>query len=124
MLYESTRGLLQSILLSLEEGDQALWDDQAESGSACLYEMHQMSGSLYKAYRSDRLNANSRAQFSFPQKLTRAMPHARMMVIAIRHKDRALAIESGKAALAEMNDANPPCPAGGRALPGTARGLR
>jgi hypothetical protein len=107
MLYESTRGLLQSILLSLEGDGQAMWDDHAESGNTCLYEMHQMSGSLHKAYRSDHMNANSRAQSGFPQKLNRAMPHARMMVIAIRNKDRARAIESGKAALAEMNDANP-----------------
>ena len=124
MLYESTRGLLQSILQSLEAGDQARWDDQTESGNACLYEMHQMAGPLYKAYRSDNLNANSRAQVGFPQKLTRAMPHARMMVIAIRHKDRDLAIESGKAALAEMNYNDPPGAAGGRTLPGTTRGLR
>jgi hypothetical protein len=49
MLYESTKGLLQSILLSLETGDDSRWDDQTESGNAILFEMHQMSGSLYKA---------------------------------------------------------------------------
>ena len=65
--------------------------------------MHQMSGPLYKAYRSDSLNANSVAQSSLPGKLNRAMPHVRTMVIAIRHKDRTRALESGKAALAEMN---------------------
>jgi hypothetical protein len=101
MLYDSTRGLLQSILRSLETGDEIAWDDQTESGNACLYEMHQMSGSLYKPYKSDTLNANSRAHL--PEKLNRAMPHVRMMVIAIRHKDQARALESGKAALAEMN---------------------
>jgi hypothetical protein len=103
MLYDSTKGLLQSILRSLETGDEIAWDDQIESGNACLYEMHQMSGSLYKPYKSDSLNANSRAQSSLPEKLNRAMPHVRMMVIAIRHKDQARALESGKAALAEMN---------------------
>jgi hypothetical protein len=103
MLYDSTKSLLQSILRSLETGDETRWDDQTESGNACLYEMHQMSGALYKAYRSDRLNADSLVQSTLPDKLNRAMPHVRTMVIAIRHKDQTRALESGKAALAEMN---------------------
>jgi hypothetical protein len=103
MLYDSTRSLLQSILRSLETGDETGWDDQTESGNACLYEMHQMSEPLYKAYRSDRLNANSLVQSTLPNKLAKAMPHVRTMVIAIRHKDQVRALESGKAALAEMN---------------------
>lgn len=103
MLYDSTKSLLQTILRALETADENRWDDQTESGNACLYEMHQMSGSLYKAYKPDRLNANSLAQSNLPEKLTRAMPHVRTMVIAIRHKDQIHALESGKAALAEMN---------------------
>src|SRR5215467_10476887 len=77
MLYESTKTLLQSILLTLETGDESRWDDQIESGNACLYEMHQMSRPVYKAYRAD---ANSVAQGSLPDKLNRAMPHVRLMV--------------------------------------------
>src|SRR5208282_2564245 len=53
--------------------------------------------------KSDNLNACSNAQGSIPEKLSRAMPHVRTMVIAIRHKDQTRAIESGRAALAEMN---------------------
>jgi hypothetical protein len=105
MLYDSTKSLLQTILRSLETGDENRWDDQTESGNSCLFEMHQMSGSLYKPYKPDRLNANSLAQSNLPEKLTRAIPHVRTMVIAIRHKDRPRALESGKAALAEMNGA-------------------
>jgi len=115
MLYDSTKSLLQSILRSLETVEEAGWDDQTESGNSCLYEMHQMSGSLYTPYKADKLNANSRAQSNFPEQLTRAIPHARTMVIAIRHKDQARALESGKAALAEMNGASPPIPWGSRA---------
>ena len=110
MLYDSTRSLLQGILRSLEIDDQTGWDDQTESCNACLYEMHQMSGALYKAYKSDSLNANSLVQSTLPDKLNRAMPYVRTMVIAIRHKDQTRAIESGKAALSEMNG---PIPAGG-----------
>lgn len=109
MLYDSTKTLLQSILRVLETGDESRWDDQIESGNACLYEMHQMAGPMYKAYRTDSGNANSVAQSSLPEKLYRAMPHVRSMVIAIRHRDRTSALDSGKAALAEMNGARPPC---------------
>jgi len=71
MLYDSTKSLLQSILRSLETVDATGWDDQTESGNACLYEMHQMLGRLYTPFRSDKLNANALAQDSHPEKLTR-----------------------------------------------------
>ena len=103
MLYDSTKSLLQSILQSLQTVDDAGWDDQTESGNACLYEMHQMSGTLFTAYKRDGKNANSLAQTNLPEKLTRAIPHVKKMVIAIRHKDQTLALESGRAALAELN---------------------
>lgn len=103
MLYESTKSLLQTILRSLEAGEDTGWDDQTESGNSCLYEMHQMSGSLYQPYKADRPGGNSRAQSDLAEKLNRAIPHVRTMVIAIRHKDQTRALESGKAALAEMN---------------------
>ncbi len=102
MLYDSTKAVLQSILRSLETNGEIPWDEHTESGNACLYEMHQMSRPLYKAYRTDKQNANSQAQIGFPDKLTKAMPHVRSMVIAIRHKDQTTAVQSGKSALAEM----------------------
>jgi hypothetical protein len=99
--------------------DATGWDDQTESGNACLYEMHQMSRSLYKPYRPDKLNATALAQSTLPEKLTKAIPHVRMMVIAIRHKDQARALESGKAALAEMNGTSASTVSGGRTEPAT-----
>jgi hypothetical protein len=62
MLYDSTKNLLQSILRSLETGDESRWDDLTESGNACRYEMHQMSGSQYKAYKSDKRNPPQRCK--------------------------------------------------------------
>ena len=62
MLYDSTKSLLQSILRSLETVDDTGWDDQVESGNSCLYEMHQMSGSLYAPYKSDGKGTGSLAQ--------------------------------------------------------------
>src|ERR1035438_9046026 len=55
MLYDSTKSVLRSMLRSLETGAETRWDDQTESGNECLYEMHQMSGSLDKAYKSGSL---------------------------------------------------------------------
>ncbi len=97
MLYDSTKTLLRTILQSLERADQTAWDDHVESSKACLYEMHQMSGRLYKAYKTDR-----GSQVTDPEKVNRAIPHVRLMASAIRRRDQAKAIESGRAALAEM----------------------
>jgi len=119
MLYDSTKSLLQSILRSLESVDEAGWDDQTESGNACLYEMHQMSGSLYKAYKPDRLNSKSQAESDLPKKLTKAIPHVRSMVIAIRHRNQIEALENGKAALAEMNGTSASIPSGSQVEPTT-----
>ena len=58
ILYDSTKALLQSILRALEIGDESRWDGQTEDGNTCLYEMHQMSGLQYKAYRIDALNGS------------------------------------------------------------------
>jgi hypothetical protein len=113
MLYDSTKSLLQSILRALETVDDAGWDDQTESGNACLYEMHQMSGALNTPYK----NATLAAQSNFVEWLNRAIPHVRTMMIAIRHKDQIQALESGRAALAELNGTRPSVISGGRTEP-------
>ena len=73
MLYDSTKGLLQNILRSLETPEKLGWDDQVESGKQCLYEMHQMSRPQYKAYRTDGLKSTGVAPVS--TKVSRAIPH-------------------------------------------------
>jgi hypothetical protein len=101
MLQESTKTLLQHILSSLQTPEQAGWDDQIESGNQCLYEMHQMTRPLYRAYRT---TGSDKWPTHIPdaERLKKAMPHVKAMVKAIRRRDRALAVVSGKAALAEM----------------------
>lgn len=89
MLYNSTKTLLQSIVLSLESGDGAEWDDQIESLKSCLYEMHQMS-------------RPSQAYQPVSERLNQAVPHVKSMLSAIRRKDHVSALHSGKAALAAM----------------------
>jgi hypothetical protein len=89
LLYNSTKVLLQSIVQSLESGDTAEWDDQIESLKSCLYEMHQMS-------------RPSHGYQPVSQRLNQAVPHVKSMLSAIRRKDQASALNSGKAALAVM----------------------
>jgi len=101
MLYDSTKVLLRGVVQSLQGSDRVGWDDHVEAGSECLYEMHQMARPLYKGYRTD---GSKRAPALVPvyERAARAIPHVKSMVRAIRSKDRAAAIESGTAALAEM----------------------
>jgi hypothetical protein len=103
MLYDSTKSLLYSILRALEVVDDTGWDDQTESGNSCLYEMPQTAGSLDEASKSERLNHHLHWQCNLPTSLIPAISLVRTMVTAIRHKDQARAVKSGKAALAVMN---------------------
>jgi hypothetical protein len=92
MLYNSTKILLLGILQSLESGDEAVWDDHVESAKECLYEMFQMTGP----------GATASSKPHTCEKLTRAIPHMKLMLRAIRDKDQITAMAHGKAALAEM----------------------
>ena len=101
MLCDSTKTLMRTILHSLDAPDQTGWDDPTEFGNECLYEMHQMTRPSYRAYRT----AGSDKPSHLPDFVVfnRAMPHVKAMMAAIHHKDRTTAVESGNAALAEMN---------------------
>jgi hypothetical protein len=101
MLYDSTKVLLRGILRSLQSTDKEGWDDHVESGGECLYEMHQMARPLYKGYRSDALNRTP-SLVPVYERAARAIPHVKSMVKAIRCKDQAAAVKSGRAALDEM----------------------
>ncbi len=104
MLYDSTKTLLWSILQSLEV-DNAGWEDQMESGKECLYELHQMSHPLYKDLPAGGTSDKVARRAGTSEQARRAIPHVKNMVNAIRRQDRASAVASSKAALAEMNGA-------------------
>jgi hypothetical protein len=101
MLYDSTKGLLNRLLSSVESADQAGWDGPVELGGECLYEMHQMARPLYQGYRLEA-GAGRATASPVSVRAARAIPHVKLMVRAIRRKDRDGAVESGRAALAEM----------------------
>ena len=102
MLQESTKTLLLTIIRSLETAGDAEWDDQNELGKECLYEMHQMTRPTFHAYRMDSSDAKWPTHIPSSAKLSRAMPHVKSMVSAIRRRDQATALGSGKAALAAL----------------------
>ena len=102
MLCDSTKTLMQTILHSLTAPEQTGWDDPIELGNECLYEMHQMTRPSYRAHKvtgSEKWPSHIPDSSAF----NRAMPHVKAMVSAIHRKNRTTAIESGNAALAEMN---------------------
>jgi len=98
MLFESTKTLLRSIVQSLENGDTTVWDDRLESGLQCQYELHQMSRSSTRAYKVGSVPIADRA--------IRAIPHVRSMTIAIRKRNQVAALESGRMAVVELEEAN------------------
>jgi hypothetical protein len=100
MLYDSTKTLIRGMLRDLETIEAVQWDDQAELGRECLYEIHQMTRPQYKGWRADaKGQSKSTPEFA---KATRAIPFIKSMVSAIRRKDQVTAVTSGRAALAEM----------------------
>ena len=101
MLYDSTKALIHGMLQALRSPEQGGWDDHVESGGECLYEIHQMARPRYQGYRADAANRTP-ALVPVYERAARAIPHVKSMVRAIRRKDRAAAVESGAAALAEM----------------------
>jgi len=101
MLYDSTKVFLRTILQALQTSEKIPWDDQVELAVQCSYEIHQMSRPRYQGYRTDAAN---KVPLLVPvsERAARAIPHVKLMVRAIRRKDQFAAVESGKAALAEM----------------------
>ncbi|HLK62391.1 MAG TPA: hypothetical protein VKU19_03070 [Bryobacteraceae bacterium] len=101
MLFESTTILLRSIVHSLEGSSETGWDDRLEAGNQCLYELHQLARSSARNYKAD-----SKAKFPAVapafERAIRAIPHVKSMMRSIRGKDHGAAIESGKAAIGEM----------------------
>jgi hypothetical protein len=64
--------------------------------------MHQMTRPAHQAYRKDDSDARWPTTIPDSEKATRAIPHVKLMMSAMRRRDQATALESAKAALAAM----------------------
>jgi len=104
MLQEAVVDTLQrTVDWLLKENDaQSWWNAHTDHAEICLSEMVRMSQPV-----SDPTKGSSR-RFAFDpprQNVLQAVPHVRNMVAAMRKRDRAAALKSGRAALAEMKTA-------------------
>lgn len=102
MLFESTTVLLRSIVDSLEGGDEIEWEGHLECSNQCVFELFQMSRPERRKYGGHVATVFDRA--------ARAIPNVRLMNRAIRRRDRATAIQYGRAAISEMNGVARPIP--------------
>ena len=102
MLFDSTKLLLRSIVHSLEQGDEAAWEDHQQSAMQCLYELHQTARSASRNYRPD---SNPKYKTVAPSTVgaLQAIPQVKLMAGAIRRKDRPAAVEAGRAAMADLD---------------------
>lgn len=104
MLQEAVVDTLQrTVDWLLKENDaQSWWNAHTDHAEICLSEMVRMSQPV-----SDPTKGSS-GRFAFDplrQNVLQAVPHVRNMVAAMRKRDRAAALKSGRAALAEMKTA-------------------
>jgi len=102
MLYDSTKVLLRTIVQSLETIDESAWEDQFESAKECLFEMYQMNRALSVELRTDGAKKRIPVDNAHCYSLSRAMPHVKCMMTAIRRRDKGSALENGRLALSQM----------------------
>jgi hypothetical protein len=96
MTYSEAKGSLTSILEWLEKDDDAGWEGQIDVGEQCRSEMERMARPNYK--RGNRVSGTP----DHNPNLNRAIPHVRAMLASVRSRNRAAAVEHGKAAVAVM----------------------
>jgi hypothetical protein len=102
MWYGSTKSLLESIVRCLKTEapqDDAEWQAQTDLVQACLAEMVEMSEPTV----NPSMGATSRyVHRPAAEKLNRAMPHVRSMLIAMRDHDRPTALAHGETTLGRL----------------------
>ncbi len=89
---------LKSILEWLDGTDEDGWDRQIDLGEECRSDMERNARPIYAGRRRNQgPQRNPDAQ-----KLNRAIPHVRAMIVAMHNRNRAAALEHGRVALAAM----------------------
>jgi hypothetical protein len=102
MWYGNTKNQLESIVRRLKAEapqDDAEWQAQTELVQSCLAEMVEMSEPIM----NPSIGATSRyVHRPVADKLNRAMPHVRLMLTAMRERDRATALAHGETTLQRL----------------------
>jgi len=100
-MYADSKNSLKSILEWLDGSDHAGWERQIELGEECRSDMERMARPIYGGARkgSHQFGPERNPDAG---KLNRAIPHVRAMLTAMRNRNRAAALEHGRAAVAVM----------------------
>ena len=102
MWYGSTKNLLESVVRWLHTEhppDDAGWQARTELVQTCLSEMAEMSEPVVSAFKGSTSRYIHRP---VADKLNRAMPHVREMLVAMRSRDQATALTHGEAAFGKL----------------------
>src|SRR5580658_3936161 len=97
-MYADAKDSLKNILDWLDGSDHAGWERQIELGENCRSEMERTAPPKYSGARK---GSHTFGPERNPDagKLNRAIPHVRAMLSAMRNRNRAAALEHGRAAL-------------------------
>jgi hypothetical protein len=100
-MYADAKNSLKNILDWLDGTDEAAWEPQIELGEECRSEMERLARPKYSGPRKGS-HVFGPERNPDAGKLNRAIPHVRAMLGAMRNRNRAAALEHGRAALAVM----------------------
>jgi hypothetical protein len=101
-MYAGSKDSLKSILEWLDGTDEAGWEDHIELGEECRSDMERMARPIYRRDKTGSRGAPGPERNPDAERLNRATPHVRGMLGAMRSRNRAAALEHGRAALAVM----------------------
>ncbi len=92
MQFERTKCLLKAIIEWLESGaaDEGEWDAYIDFTDVCLSEMSKMTEAIPDSMRESG------------KRLNRTILHVRVLLLAMRRRDRVTALESGRTAFGAL----------------------
>ena len=93
---------LKRILEWLDGTDEAGWGAQIDLGEECRSDMERMARPTYGRGKRASRSAEGPERNPDAARLNRAIPHVRAMLTAMRSRNRAAALEHGRAAFAVM----------------------
>lgn len=100
-MYADSQTSLKNIVDWLAGTDEAGWERQIELAEQCRSEMERLARPIYSGARKGSHTFGPQRNPD-SGKLNRAAPHVRAMLTAMRNRNRAAALEHGRAALAVM----------------------
>lgn len=102
MLYDGTKDLLKNIVEWLEGSDESDWEGRTAFAVQCISDMRLMAQPLRRNDKPVSFAEEMPVESPVAGKLSKAIPHAKAMLRSMRSRNRAAALQSGKATLAAM----------------------